>query len=36
MESIFGGTDLIAAEEARSSERREYAQVAPRADAERA
>jgi hypothetical protein len=30
---IFGRTDLIAAEEARSSERREYAQVAPRAEA---
>jgi hypothetical protein len=36
MESIFGGADLVAAEEARSREGREYAQVASWAEAERA
>src|ERR1035441_5305730 len=36
LERIFGRTDLIAAEEARSCEGREYAQVAPWAEAERA
>jgi hypothetical protein len=35
-ERIFGGADLVAAEEARSSEIGKYAQVSPRADAARA